>query len=72
MSNLKYQKKIVSRITKAGVSRVKIDSKKIKSAEEAITASDIRRLISSKIIVVKRKKGNGKSERIFGKVFDER
>jgi len=58
MSNLKYQKKIVSRIKKVGVSRVKINSQRNKDAEEAITASDIKRLIGSDIITVKPKKGN--------------
>ncbi len=58
MANLKYQKKIVSRLTKKGISRVKINPHQIKNAEESITASDIRRLITGGVITVKQKKGN--------------
>lgn len=58
MANLRYQKRLVSRITKKGTSRVWIDPREIKNAEEAITASDVKRLISSGTIKLRSKNGN--------------
>ncbi len=47
---LKLQKKIAARVLKCGVHRVWIDPTKLKEVKEAITASDIRKLIEKGII----------------------
>ncbi len=58
MGGLTSQKRIASRILKCGITRVAIDPAKIADVSEAITAGDIRRLVSDGVIYAEEKKGN--------------
>jgi large subunit ribosomal protein L19e len=58
MPGLRSQKQIASRILKCGITRVRIDPARIADASEAITAQDIRKLISDGVVYEEPKKGN--------------
>jgi len=55
--NLEKQRKIASRVLKCGKSRVWFDPERINDIEEAITASDVRRLVKEEAIRKLQKKG---------------
>lgn len=57
MSNLKFQKKLASKVLGVGKDRVKIDSAMAEEFEEAITREDIRELVAAGAIEVAPKKG---------------
>ena len=57
------QKMIASRILKCGVSRVWIDPSRLGDVEDAITAADVRRLISDSVIKALPKQGVSKSRK---------
>lgn len=54
---LSVQKRLASRIMGTGKSRVKLDPKRVDEVKEAITASDVRGLISEGAIKVSQKTG---------------
>ncbi|HDI73686.1 MAG TPA: 50S ribosomal protein L19e [Candidatus Korarchaeota archaeon] len=54
---LDYQKKLAAKVAGVGLDRVKLDPEKIDLISEAITRSDIRRLIRSGAIEILPKKG---------------
>ena len=58
--NLRHQKKIASELLGVGKKRVKLDSTKLSEIKEAITKSDLRSLIASKIIQTKPLKGHSR------------
>lgn len=57
MSNLRLQKKLASKVLKAGKGRVKIDSEMAEEIKEAITRADITDLIKEGAIEVVSKQG---------------
>ena len=57
MTDLKSQKEMASRILKCGKSRVWFEPSRIADIEEAITAEDVRRLVSDDVIRLLPKKG---------------
>ncbi len=57
---LKNQRELASKILKSGRKRIYLDPTKLTEIKEAITKTDIRSLISQKIIKVKPKKGISK------------
>jgi len=57
---LKLQKRLASKIEKAGKKRIKFPIENLKEIKEAITKSDVRKLISSGIIDVKPRGGSSK------------
>ncbi|MBI2076557.1 MAG: 50S ribosomal protein L19e [Candidatus Aenigmarchaeota archaeon] len=57
MTDLKSQRDMASRILKCGKSRVWFEPSRIADIEEAITAEDIRRLVSDDVIKLLPKKG---------------
>lgn len=52
--NLTTQKRIAAQILNIGINKVRFDNDKLNDIKEAITKSDIRSLIKSKIITVKK------------------
>jgi large subunit ribosomal protein L19e len=59
--NVSNKKRLAAQIMKCGKSRVKFDSENLQQIKEAITKSDIRSLIKSKIVKKKPKKGVSRS-----------
>ena len=57
---LKNQRELASKVLKSGKKRIYLDPTKLTEIKEAITKTDIRSLISQKIIKVKPKKGISK------------
>jgi len=55
--NLRNKRLIVSRILKVGLDRVWFDPNKGNEIKEAITRDDLRKLVTSGVILVKQKKG---------------
>jgi large subunit ribosomal protein L19e len=58
--NLKSQKRIASKIMKAGKSRIRFNKEKLADISGALTKDDIRGLIKSEAIIKKPKKGNSR------------
>lgn len=59
--NVRNQKETIAKLFKVGIYRVKFDPQKIPEIKEAITKSDLRSLVSSKAIMIKKKQGHSKS-----------
>ncbi len=51
--SLKLQKRLAASLLKVGITKVKFDSEKLAEIKDAITKSDVRRLIGQKAIAVK-------------------
>ena len=58
---LTVQKRLAGRIMGAGKKRVKLDNNRLDEVKEAITASDLRGLISEGVITIKQKKGTSRA-----------
>ncbi len=58
---LDYQKKLAAKVAGVGLDRVKLDPDKVDMISEAITRSDIRRLIRSGAIKILPKKGTSRA-----------
>jgi len=56
MGGLRLQKRLAARILKVGQSKIWIDPESIEDVKNAITRSDIKKLIGKKVIKVKRDK----------------
>jgi len=60
MTDLKNQKRLASELLKCGVHRVRFDDRRLEDIAEAVTRSDIRKLIVSKAIFSLQKKGTSR------------
>ena len=58
---LKLQKRLATSVLKTGKRRAKFNLERLPDIKEAITKSDIRKLISEKAIVKEQKKGHSRS-----------
>ncbi len=58
---LDYQKKLAAKVAGVGLDRVKLDPEKADMISEAITRSDIKRLIRSKAIRILPKRGTSRA-----------
>ncbi len=58
---LDYQKKLAAKVAGVGLDRVKFDPEKVDMISEAITRSDIKRLIRSKAIRILPKRGTSRA-----------
>ncbi len=54
MTSLKLQKRLAASLLKVGMSKVKLNSENLSEIKDAITKSDIRKLIGKKIISIKK------------------
>ena len=57
---LKLQKRLAAALKHAGKHRIKLPQENLNEIKEALTKSDIRKLISKRIIIVKQKKGKSR------------
>jgi large subunit ribosomal protein L19e len=67
MADLKYQKRLAADLLNCGYHRVKFDWQRIDDVAEAVTRSDIRKLIVSGAIFKAQKKGTSRGRRGHGK-----
>jgi large subunit ribosomal protein L19e len=60
MTDLKNQRRLAADLLKCGIHRVRFDDRRLEDIAEAVTRSDIRKLISSKAIFSLKKKGTSR------------
>jgi large subunit ribosomal protein L19e len=60
MTDLKNQRRLAADLLKCGIYRVRFDDRRLEDIAEAVTRSDIRKLISSKAIFSLKKKGTSR------------
>ncbi|QQG39241.1 MAG: 50S ribosomal protein L19e [Candidatus Woesearchaeota archaeon] len=58
--NLRVQRRIAASVLGVGLKKVRFDPERLNDIKEAITKSDIRSLISNKVIIAKQDKGTSK------------
>ena len=66
--NLRTKKRLVSRVTGVGLSRIKFDSESTDDIADAITRANIRSLISSGAITIKSAKGTSRGRAKYKKI----